>query len=155
LSLPITHVLLRRERFFELLRARGPVGLRGANEVAEQGMARERLRLQLRVELTSEKPGMTLVQLDDLDELPIGRHAGKGQPGLLQHRKVFLVDLVAVPVALRDGGFSISALSDRAGSQIAGILSEAHRPAESLDSDQVPELEDDLVARLLVELRRV
>ena len=68
-------------------RLTAPQCARGADEVPEERVAGERLGLQLGMELAAEEPGMVVVQLDDLDELAVGRHAGEGQARVLQGRQ--------------------------------------------------------------------
>ena len=64
-------------------------------------MRRERLRLELRMELHADEPGM-IGQLDDLGQAVVRRHAGEAQPRRAQAVDVVDVDLVAVTVALAD-----------------------------------------------------
>src|ERR1043165_7293066 len=95
------------------------------------------------------------LELDHLDELAVGRRAGDAEAALLELRDVLGVDLVAVAVALLDEIGAVRGAGDRAFLQRARILAEAHRAAQGVDADEVAQLVDDLVRRLVVELRRV
>ena len=61
----------------------------------------KRFRLQFRVELDADEPGVAL-DLDDLRQPPVRRHAGKDQAAFFQPVAVFHVDLIAVAVAFLD-----------------------------------------------------
>src|SRR5207253_11191006 len=65
------------------------------------------------------------------------------------------IHFVTVAVALFDELGAVGGAGDRAFLERAGVLAEAHRAAEGVDADQVAQLVDDLVRRLVVELRRV
>src|SRR5262249_39824626 len=142
-------------RGLDLALPRRAVSPRRPDEVLEERVAREGLGLQLRVELAAEEPRMVAVELDDLDEFPIGGHPRERESGLPQRREVLLVDLVAVAVAAGDRALAVGAGRDRPGGQLARVLAQSHRAAEGLDTDQVPQLEDDLVFGLLLELGRI
>ena len=71
------------------------------DEPGEQRMRRERLRLELRMELHRDVPRMRR-QLDDLDELAVERAADDLQPVFGQRLLVEAVELVAVAVTLVD-----------------------------------------------------
>ena len=73
----------------------------GLDERGEQRVRRERLRLQLGVELHADEPGV-VGHLDDLGQAAVGRHAGEAQARRAQAVDVVDVDLVAVAVALAD-----------------------------------------------------
>src|SRR5438046_502123 len=98
-----------------LLRAAMRAG--GADEVLEERVAGKGLRLELRVELAAEEPRMVL-ELDDLDEFPIGRHAGEGEPGVPKRRQIFLIDLVPMAVPLGDRGLAIRTGREGAGGEL-------------------------------------
>src|SRR5512142_424048 len=121
---------------------RRAVRLGGPDEIAEKRVTRERLRLQLRVELAAEEPRVVVVDLDDLDELLVGRHPGERETVLFELGEVLLVDLVTVPVAVPDEGFAVRAGREGAGSELGRVLAEPHRPAERVDADQVAQLVD-------------
>src|SRR4051794_10945561 len=106
------------------------------------------------MELAAEEPRVVF-QFNDLDELAVGREAGHAKAALLQLRHVFGVHLVAMAVALVDLLHSIRLPRDRTFLQRARILAEAHRAAERVDADQVAQLVDDFVRRLIIELGRI
>src|SRR3954451_7199108 len=99
------------------------------------------------MELAAEEPRVAF-QLDDLDELAVGREAGHAEAAFLELRHVLGIDLVAMAVALVDLLDSICLPRDRTFLQRARILAEAHRAAEGVDADEVAQLVDDLVRRL-------
>src|SRR4029077_11842944 len=101
-----------------------------ADEVPKERVAGEGLGLQLRMELAAEEPGVVRVELDDLDELAVGRHAREGQASVFQRRQVLLVDLVTVTVAFGDRALTVGAGRDGAGGELARVLAQAHRAAE-------------------------
>src|SRR5258706_11889598 len=106
------------------------------------------------MELAADEPRVA-GQLDDLHELAIGRRARDVEAAVLELRYVLRVHLVAVPVALFDQLDAVGLARDRAFLQAARVLAEPHRAAEGVDADEVAQLVDDLVRRLVVELRRV
>ena len=55
---------------------------RGADEISEKRVRSEGLRLQFRVELDADEPGMVL-DLDDLGQAAVGRHAREYQAAFL------------------------------------------------------------------------
>src|SRR5207302_1889322 len=106
------------------------------------------------MELAAEEPWMAF-QLDDLDEFSVGREAGHSEAALFELRHVLGVDLVTVTVALVDLLHAIRLARDRTFLQRTRIFAEAHRAAEGVDADQIAQLVDDFVRRLIVELRRI
>src|ERR1043165_3239164 len=106
------------------------------------------------MELAADEPRVSF-ELDHLDELAVGRGAGDAEAALLELRHVLGVDFVAMAVALLDELGAVRGAGDRAFLERARILAEAHRAAEGVDADAVAQLVDDLVRRLVVELRRV
>src|ERR1019366_701676 len=77
------------------------------------------------------------------------------ETALLELRPVLGIHFVAMAMALVDQIAAVSLVSDRALLQPAWIFPEAHSPAEGIDADQIAQLVDDFVRRLIVELRRV
>src|SRR5687768_6990643 len=75
--------------------AQFPLTNRCGNKRSEQRMGLERLRLELRMELTAEVPGM-LLQLADLDVHPVRRLPGELQAVFRQHRLELAVELIAM-----------------------------------------------------------
>src|SRR5712692_3364729 len=106
------------------------------------------------MELAAEEPGMVL-ELDDLDELSIGREAGHAESFLLERRNVLRIHFVAMTMALFDEIGSIRFARNRSFAQLTWILAQPHRAAKSVDADQIAELVDHLVRRFVIELRRV
>ena len=101
----------------------------GLDERGEQRVRSERLRLQLRVKLHADEPGVVR-QLDDLGQAAVGRHAGEAQAGRAQAVDVVDVDLVAVAVALADRGLLVDAMHEAAALEHAGVGAKPHRAAE-------------------------
>ncbi|MPL84476.1 hypothetical protein SDC9_30441 [bioreactor metagenome] len=102
--------------------------LRGLHQPGEQRMRREGFRLQLRMELHADEPGVIL-HLDDLGQPAIGRHAREHQPAGLQLVAILDVDLVAVAVAFLDLRGAIDLGDLRAFLQDRGIGAKPHRAA--------------------------
>src|SRR5258708_31340059 len=111
-------------------------------------------RFVLGVELAAEEPGMAF-QFDDLDKLSVGGEAGHVESALLELRHIFRIHFVAMAMALVDQIAAVGLVRDRALLQPAWIFPEAHSPAESVDANEIAQLVDDFVRRLIVELRRV
>ena len=70
-----------------------------ADETREKRRRFHGTRLELRVILHRDKPGM-LFELDDLWQYAIRRHAGEGHTMLLKRLYIGCIDLVAVTLAL-------------------------------------------------------
>src|SRR5947199_2649035 len=117
-------------------------------------MRRARTRFVLRVELAADEPRMSF-QLHHLHELAVGRRAGDAHAALLELRHVLRIHLVAMAMALFDELRAVRLARERAFLQRARILAEPHRAAEGVDADQIAQLVDDFVRRLIVELRRI
>ena len=95
-------------------------------------MARHRPRFKFRVKLTAEKPWMVF-ELDDLDQVAIGRQAAQGHPLGGKIRTITVVEFVAVAVAF---GNLFPAVQFRRQSLIlekARITSQAHGSAFAVD----------------------
>src|SRR4029078_961122 len=69
-------------------------------------MRLERPRLQLRMELHAEKPGMVFV-FDDLRQDPVGRHSGKTHAALFEASLIRSVDFVTAAMTFRNFGCPI------------------------------------------------
>src|ERR1051325_3023362 len=117
-------------------------------------MRSARPRLVLRMELAAHEPRV-VGQLHDLHELAVGRSARHAQTALLQRRHVLRVHLITMAVPLFDRIRRVRLAGERAVAQERRVLAEAHRAAEGVDADEIAQLVDDLVRRLVVELRRV
>src|SRR5881394_4115014 len=117
-------------------------------------MRRARPRAILRMELATDEPRM-IFELDDLDELSVGRDAGDVESFFFERRNVFGIHFITMTVALFDEIDTVRITRDRSLFQIARIFSESHRAAESVDADEIAQFVDDLVRRFVIELRRV
>src|SRR5690606_18475066 len=99
---------------------------RGADEGRKERVRFEGFRLQLRMELDSDEPGM-LGQLDDLRQHTVGRRAGKPQADLFETALVVDVRLVAAAVPLADHVAPVDAVHPAALFELAVISAEPHR----------------------------
>ena len=103
---------------------------RRADEATRTADAARTARLQLRMELHADEPGM-VGDLDDLRQHAVGRHAGEPQPAALQPLLVVDVHLVAVAVALADRGRAVDlARPALPGCSTRLVGAEPHRAAE-------------------------
>src|SRR6478735_12096293 len=98
------------------------------HETVEQGMRPLGPSLELRVELARHEPRVVL-QLDDLDEPPVGRLPGQQHARRLERLAIAVVDLEAVAVPLVDDLLAVDRGGLRAGCQLGGVQAQAHRPA--------------------------
>src|SRR6266568_7729770 len=105
---------------------------RGADEAREQRMRTHRPRLQLRMELAADEPGM-IGQLDHLDQRAIGRQARAAHAVLREYVAIGVRDLVAMAVPLAHFGGVVCLRHARAGAQPAGIGAQPHCAAHLLD----------------------
>src|SRR5579871_2792105 len=94
-------------------------------------------------------------QLDDFDELAVERAPGNTQPVFDQGALVEAVELVTVTVPLVDDFLAVQLEGERIGGQPARIAAEPHRAAHVVHAEQIAELVDDLVRRVLGDLGRV
>src|SRR5215469_9120584 len=94
-------------------------------------------------------------QLDDLDEIGIDVHPREHHSATLEYFAIAVVELEAMPVALRDLELAVSFRCDSARSQAARIRSEAHRSAERLKIALVLHEIDHRIRRLRLDLARV
>src|ERR1700694_5165802 len=85
-------------------------------------------RLELGVELAANEPGMGL-QLHHLDQRSVRRKTAQIESVLDELVAVFVVDLVAMPMALTHLWCGIDRGGLRSWSEFAGICSETHRTA--------------------------
>ena len=124
------------------------------DEAGEQRMRMRRLRLELRMELHRQIPGMA-GELGDLDELAVGRSARDPQAVFGERALVEAVELVAMAMALVNQVGAVDAVGERAGRELAGVAAEPHRAAELVDAEQVAQLVDHLGGRLGIALGRI
>src|SRR5882672_9306733 len=115
--------------------------VRCRDERTEQRMRLQRLRLELRMELATDKMGMVR-QFDHLDVSPVGRRTGNSQPRRHHRLFVFAIELIAMAVALADLQLAINLLRQRVGLDLTGPRSQAHGAAKFLDAAQLAELVD-------------
>ena len=78
---------------------------RGTDEPGEQRVSVARRRGELRMELTTQEPRMVR-DLDHLDQLILDRLAGNDQACCFQGLAIQIVELVAMAMALADGGLA-------------------------------------------------
>src|SRR5207248_11706421 len=104
---------------------------RRAHEPGEQRVRACRARLELRVELAADEPGV-IGQLDHLHERAVGREAGAAHAVLGEDVTVGLGHLVAVPEPLADFERTVGLGDTRAGPQLAGLGPPPHRPPQLL-----------------------
>src|SRR5712692_8246666 len=86
-------------------------------------------RLELRMKLHADEPGMILI-LDHLGQESIGRHAGKPHAVLLEPVLIAGIDLIAVAVALGNLDGAIYFAYPTAALEEREIGAEPHRAAE-------------------------
>src|SRR5262245_28124997 len=99
------------------------------DEVAEQRVRLRRFRLELRVTLNADEPGMVW-QFDDLDEQTVRARSRESHPGGFKTRAVIVVHLVAVAVPLGDQFRSERAMRLRPRHEPALERAEPHRAAD-------------------------
>src|SRR5581483_4968186 len=92
----------------------------GGDESGEERMRARRPRLQLGVELAAEEPRMVR-ELDDLDELAVGREAAQAHAVLDEQLAILIRDLITVPVALAHLRRAVDLRGARAPREPAGI----------------------------------
>src|SRR5712691_10611187 len=135
-------------------RALARAGERRTHELAEERGGPRRARLELRMELTCDEPGV-IGQLDDLDESPFLERAGHDQPRLDECGSVVVVDLVAVAVTFVHHRLAVRFLRARAFRERHRLRPESHRAAEVLDLLLLGQEIDHRMRRLGIHLRRV
>src|SRR5204863_8737376 len=92
---------IRRRPDVRCVQATGLVPIARFDEAREEWMRRERLRLELRMELDSDEPRVRR-QLRDFDELAVGRAARHLHPVLRERRLVETIEFEAMPMPLVD-----------------------------------------------------
>src|SRR5437773_824642 len=113
-------------------------------------MGLPRPRAEFWMELARHEERM-LGNLDDLDELLLGPHAGNVQAPLLELAQIVVVDLVAMTVPLHDDALSVEPGGGAALPEDDRIVSEPHRPSLRLHGALLGKEIDDLVRRSSVE----
>src|SRR5580765_1772175 len=142
---------IRRRPDVRRLQPTGLVAIARFDEAREERMRRERLRLELGMELDGDEPRMRR-QLRDLDELAVGRAARHLHPVLRERRLVETIEFEAMPMPLVDQIAAVDSVRDRSGHEFARVASQSHRAAELVDAEQVAQLVDHLVRRVFVHL---
>src|SRR5215510_2596791 len=112
------------------------------NEALEEGMGSVQLRLEFRVELTSEEPGMAL-DLDQFDEGSVGRRARYNEAFFFHDIAIFHVEFVTVSVPFENFGAPIDLVSKRVLAEDAWTGSQPHGSPLSGDVSLVLENTDD------------
>src|SRR5215467_13511323 len=102
---------------------------RRGDEARKQGMRLEGPRLQFRVELHADKPGV-VGQLDDLRQQAVRRHAAKAHAHVFQAPAVARIDLVAVAMTLGNLRVAIDPCDAAALGEHRRVGSEPHGAAE-------------------------
>src|SRR3989442_15467055 len=99
-----------------------------ADERRKKRMGGQRLGLELRMELATQKPGV-VGRFDDLDVDAVRRAAGDAQAR--RHERLFIlaVKFVAVAEALASLWLTVRAMRHRAGFERARPAPQAHRAA--------------------------
>src|SRR2546426_7458214 len=114
---------------------------RGPDKSLEERMRFERSRLEFRVELAAQEPGM-VADLHDLDIGPIRRLARQVESTAHQGLLILPVKLVAVAMALGNLRPAVGLVSEGAGLELRLPRPQAHRPAQLVDPPQFPQLVD-------------
>src|SRR5579872_35612 len=127
---------------------------RRLDESPEQRMRIERPRFQLRVELASEEPWMSL-QFHDLDQVLIGRKAGREETDAFEALAIVIVHFVAMAMALGNVALAIKRERERTRLDHAWPRAEAHGAALLRDIFLRVHDVDDLIRRLGIDLGRV
>src|SRR5581483_3603411 len=106
---------------------------RSRDELAEERRRARGPRLELRMELRRDEPGM-VGKLDDLDEPSLLERPADDEPRIDELLPECVVHLVAVAVALGDAPLAAVDLArPRVLRELDCLGAEAHRPAEILD----------------------
>ena len=127
---------------------------RRGDEPGEQRMRARGPRLQLGMELAADEPRM-IRQLDDLDELAVGREAAQLHAVLDEQLAVLVRDFITMAMALAHLRLAVDLGGARAARQPARIRAEAHRAAHVRHVLLRFHQRDDGIVALRRELRRV
>src|SRR5689334_6813951 len=102
--------------------------VRRGDEALEERMGLVRLALEFGMKLAGNEEGVVL-QLDDLDELAVGRQAAEDEAGLLEALLVGVIEFVTVPVAFVDHECAVEMRRHGIHGELAGLGAEAHGAA--------------------------
>src|SRR5205823_2133712 len=100
-----------------------------ADEVAEERRRPGRPRLELRMELAGDEPGM-VGELDDLDESSGLEGPGHDETCVNECRPVVVVDLVAMTVSFVDDRLAVGVMCARFLDNLDRLGTESHRPPQ-------------------------
>src|SRR5947207_3432000 len=116
---------------------------RRPHERCKQRMRGQRFRFEFGMELAAEEPWMLIArQLNDLDELAVGRDPAEDEPALLQGLSISRIEFISVTMALADFSRSvIDVTRQRAFGQVTHPRPQAHRAAHLFDVHQITQLE--------------
>jgi len=96
------------------------------HEAGKERMRRVRLRLELRMILHGDKPGV-IGDLDDLDELSIGMPTGGDHAVRFEFLEVVGIEFVAMPMAFRDLQSLVTRKRSRLLAETARLRTQPHR----------------------------
>src|SRR5262245_13338868 len=125
-----------------------------ANKCSEQRMRRQRLGLEFRVELTTQKPRM-LGRLNDFHVGAVRRAPGDTQTRRYERLLVITVEFVSVAVALANLKHAVGPVRGRARFEPARPRTQAHRAPHFVHAKQFAELIDDPMWRLRIKFGAV
>src|SRR6516162_5973176 len=128
--------------------------VRRLDERREQWMGLQSLRLELGMELASEKERM-LGNLDNFNVGSIGRSARNAQASRRQRAFILAIKLIAMAMALADLGLSVGPVSERTALEAAGPGAESHGSAQLFDPAQFAQFVNDAMRRRWIELAGV
>jgi hypothetical protein len=100
------------------------------DKATEEGVRGEKMGLELRVKLDSDKPWMVF-EFDDLHQVIVGGGRGDTHPCLLEPFPIGGVKLVTVAMSLVDSIDSIARAACGSGPQYRLVASQPHRPTAS------------------------
>src|ERR1700690_105887 len=126
----------------------------GANERRKQRMWCEGFRLELRMELAADKPGM-VGHFDDLNIYAVRCAARDSESGAGERRLVLAIEFVAMAMALGNFQRAIRFIGKRAGLKFARPRAQAHRAAHFVHAQQFAQFVNHAIRRRRIELRAV
>jgi len=100
----------------------------GANEGGKKRVRGERLRLEFRMKLATNEPGM-IGHFDNLDIHAVGRPARDSETGARKRLLILAIKFVAMAMALGDFERAVSLMRKRPGLEFARPRPEPHRAA--------------------------
>src|SRR5215471_6959939 len=106
------------------------------------------------MKLATQKPWMVR-NLHNLNKLTIRRFAGENQTVSAKFILVTRIELVTMSMSFANRRRAINLIGQRTTFKLARVGTESHRAAHRFNSDQVPQLENYRMSRIVVELRRI